>query len=337
MSMKVFVTGGAGYVGSHCVRHLREQGDEVLVYDNLTSGHRRAVGDAPLVAGDLGDPDLLDQTLADFRPDAVMHFAASLFPRESTQRPLKYYRNNVVNTVGLLEAMERHDVRRLVFSSTCAVYGKPPGTPVTESMPTRPISPYGRTKLVMEQAMADCAAAWGLVFAALRYFNAAGAAKDGSIGEDHRPEVHLIPLVIAAALGRREHVCIYGTDYDTPDGTCIRDYVHVEDLATAHRFALERLMDGASVTCNLGVGKGHSVREVVEAVRRVSGADFEVKEVERRAGDPPALFADASLARRELGWSPAHPDLQEIVADAWRWHSRHPDGFGDDGAWRKGR
>ena len=327
--MKVLVVGGAGYVGSHCVRHLIECGDDVLVYDNLSAGHGDAVAGCELIIADLADTEMLDRVMTKFRPDGVMHFAASLFPRESTEKPLKYYRNNVANTIGLLELMERHGIRRLVFSSTCAVYGNPPGAPVVETMPKAPISPYGRSKWMMEQVMADCAAAWGLGFAALRYFNASGAASDGSIGEDHNPEIHLIPLVIGAAMGARDGIEIYGTDYGTPDGSCVRDYIHVEDLATAHRLAFEKLTGGQALACNLGTGRGSSVREVIEAVKRVSGRDFAVRESERREGDPETLYADPSLAERELGWTPAYTDIDRIVATAWEWHSAHPEGFAE--------
>lgn len=327
MSNRVLAVGGAGYVGSHCVKHLAASGDDVFVYDNLSSGHREALNSMPLVVGDLTDTALLDETFRRFRPDAVMHFAASVSPSESMDNPLKYYRNNVVTTIALLETMKRHGVRRLVFSSSCAVYGEPSDFPVVESMPPAPVSPYGRTKLMMEQAMADCASAWGLGFVALRYFNAAGAAPDGSIGEDHDPEIHLIPVVIAAAMGQRKHVQIFGTDYPTADGSCVRDFVHVEDLASAHRLALERTSEGRGLYYNLGTGRGTSVREVIEAVQEVSGANVDVIESPRRAGDPPAVYADPSLAERELGWQAQATDICDIAASAWRWHTRHPNGY----------
>ena len=327
--MRIFVTGGAGYVGSHCVRHLLASGHAVTIYDNLVHGHRAAVPpEAVFIEGDLADAEGVRAALA-AGFDAVMHFAAYAYVGESVQEPLKYYRNNVGATVTLLEAMRETEVRRIVFSSSCATYGQPPDVPIVESMDQRPINPYGRTKLVAEWMLADCAASWGLGSCALRYFNACGAADDGSIGEDHDPETHLIPIVLEVALGQRAHVTIFGDDYETPDGTCIRDYIHVDDLASAHQLAIERLEKGQVRAYNVGTGSGYSVREVVEAARRVTGRPIAVAMGPRRAGDPPVLVADATRVRTELGWSPAVVGIEPIVASAWRWHEAHPNGFAD--------
>ena len=326
----VLVTGGAGYVGSHCVRALCEAGDRVVVLDNLTAGHRLAVDRrAELVVGDLADEGVLDRLFAERRFDAVMHFAAFADVNESVREPLRYFQNNIVNSVKLLDAMRRHEVRSLVFSSSCAVYGVPPSVPITEHAPKNPISPYGRTKLAMEWAMEDSAAAWGLGATALRYFNAAGAAQDGAIGEDHDPETHLIPLVLRVALGRAAEIKVFGDDYPTSDGTCVRDYVHVEDLASVHRLALDKQQPGRFSAYNVGTGTGASVKQVIDAAREVSGRSIPATAAPRRSGDPPALFADSSKVRRELGWSPAFVDVRSIIETAWRWHHAHPDGFAD--------
>lgn len=325
--MKVFVTGGAGYVGSHCARLLVESGHELLIYDNLSTGHRQAVGNARLVIGDLGEKDHLRTTMADFQPEAVMHFAASIEVGESVTNPLKFYRNNVINTVTLLEVTQQLGVKKLVFSSTCAVYGVPPSTPMTEDMPTNPFSPYGRTKRMMELIFADCAHAWDLGYAALRYFNASGASLDGSIGEDHDPESHLIPIVFQAATGRREHIQIFGTDYPTPDGTCIRDYIHVEDIAEAHHKALLALEPAKEIILNLGTGGGNSVREIIEVSKKVTGREIKIVEGPRREGDCPILYADPTLAKETLNWQAKITDLQDIIATAWEWHRSHPKGF----------
>jgi UDP-glucose-4-epimerase GalE len=327
--MRILVTGGAGYVGSHTVRLLCERGHDVVVLDNLVAGHRQAVHpDAKLVVGNLADADALGRLLRD-GAEAVMHFAAYLDVGESVRDPLKYYRNNVVNTIILLEAMQACGVGRLVFSSSCATYGEHQTMPLREDMPTRPINPYGRTKLAMEWALQDSAAAWGLAATALRYFNAAGAAAGGSIGEDHRPEPHLIPRVLAVALGQLDHIGIFGRDYPTPDGTCIRDYVHVEDLAEAHLLALERTEPGVFSHYNLGTGQGTSVRQVIDACRAVTGHAIPVVDQPRRSGDPPCLMADPTLARERLGWQPKHTDITSIVDSAWRWHSAHPSGYAE--------
>jgi len=329
--MKLFVTGGAGYVGSHCVRRLCDAGHEIVVFDNLSTGHRQAVDPrAAFTRGDLADGGLLHRALDGAGFDAVMHFAASLDVAESVRLPLKYYRNNAAGTVNLLEAVHAAGIRRLVFSSTCAVYGRPPRLPITEDLPTDPINPYGRTKLAMEWAMRDCADAWQLGACALRYFNAAGAAADGTLGEDHDPEPHLIPIVLQVAAGRRESVSVFGTDYPTPDGSAVRDYIHVEDLAEAHRLALESQEPGVFRCYNLGTGTGSSVQQVIEAARRATGAKIASVPAPRRPGDPPELYADPARIMAELGWQPRWTDLTGTIASAWKWHKDHPHGFTND-------
>ncbi len=331
--MKLFVAGGAGYVGSHTVRALVDAGHEVVVFDNLSAGHAAAVSPgARLVVGDLEDSVLLDDLFGQSRFDAVLHFAAFIEVGESVVSPLKFYHNNVGNSIRLLSAMERHGVKRMVFSSTCATYGTPEKMPISENTPQNPQSPYARVKLAVEWAMADSAAAWGLGCVALRYFNAAGAAPDATIGEDHDPETHLIPNVLKVALGQREHVMIFGTDYPTPDGTCVRDYVHVDDLAAAHLRAIETAKPGEFRAYNAGTGTGSSVREVVEAARAVTGHAIPVIESPRRPGDVPVLCADSRKIQKELGWSAKHTDLAGIVASAWAWHKSHPKGFEDRAA-----
>lgn len=326
--MRLFVTGGAGYVGSHCVRRLVAAGHQVTVYDNLSFGHRAAVHpQAAFVEGDLGDAEKLSDVLMTGNFDGVLHFAAFLNVGESVSQPLKYWRNNVANTINLLEAMERAAIKRMVFSSTCATYGVPDKLPLTEDLPKNPINPYGDTKLAVERMLANCAEAWGLGSMALRYFNASGAAEDGSIGEDHSPEIHLIPLILQVALGQRENIAIFGTDYPTPDGTCIRDYIHVDDLAEAHLLAVAAAEPGRHEAYNVGTGRGQSVRAVIEAARRVTGHPIPTVEKPRRPGDPPALFADASRVQKRLGWSPRHIEIDAVVRSAWAWHSRHPHGF----------
>lgn len=329
--MRFLVTGGAGYVGSHTVAWLRGAGHEALVYDNLSRGHRAAVGAAELIVGDLHETERLAALLAERRIECVLHFAAFALVGESVAEPALYYRNNVVGSLSLLEAMRAAGVSRIVFSSTTATYGDPQRVPITEDEPQRPINPYGFSKLAIERALADYAAAYGLAYAALRYFNAAGAAADGSIGEDHQPESHLIPLVLQVALGQRERLIVFGDDYATPDGTCIRDYVHVDDLADAHLRAVEQLRSGQGLCFNLGTGRGHSVREVVEACRRATGHSIPTEIGPRRPGDPPRLVASAEAARRALGWEPRYAELDAIVATAWRWHRQHPEGYGDRG------
>lgn len=326
--MKILVAGGAGYVGSHCVRRLVAAGHDVTVYDSLLAGHRQAVApEATFIRGDLGDAALLDGVIEGGRFDAAMHFAAMLNVGESVQVPLTYWHNNVVNTLNLLQALQVHGVRRFVFSSTCAVYGEPDTLPIIEDLPKRPISPYGCTKLAVEWMLEHCATAWGLGSVALRYFNAAGAAADGTLGEDHDPEIHLIPLVLQVALGQREHITVFGADYPTPDRTCIRDYVHVEDLATAHLAAVERCMPGLAEAFNLGTGSGHSVLEIISACRTVTGHAIPVVIADRRPGDPAVLYADASRIQERFGWVPHYRNVTEIIASAWNWHRAHPRGF----------
>ncbi len=327
--MNVLFTGGAGYVGSHAARLLKLAGHEPWIYDNLAYGHRAAVPQGRLIEGDLMDGARLAAAMRDHKIDAVMHFAAFCYVGESVTEPAKYYQNNVTGTLSLLDAMRAEGVKRIVFSSTCATYGEPDKVPITESEKQSPINPYGYTKLAIEFALADYARAYGWGYAALRYFNASGAAEDGSIGEDHDPETHLIPLVLAVALGQRDEVLVFGDDYPTSDGTCVRDYIHVDDLGRAHIAALERLKPGVELKLNLGTGAGASVAEVAEACRRVTGHKIPARVVDRRAGDPPALVADPSLARKTLDWTPKFVGIEPIVASAWQWHKAHPNGYDD--------
>lgn len=318
--MKILVTGGAGYIGSHVVKALGEKGHEVLTYDNLSTGHGWAVLYGGLVEADLADGEALNAVFEDFRPEAVMHFAASIEVGESVMDPLKYYLNNSCNTLRLLNAMRRNNVDKFIFSSTAAVYGTPDNVPITEDEPLNPINPYGQSKTVVEKALVDVSKAEGLGYVSLRYFNAAGADPEGRVGERHTPESHLIPIILQAARKERDSIKIFGTDYPTPDGTCIRDYIHVDDLANAHLLALEHLMaDGGSEVFNCGYGYGHSVREVVETVKKVTGVDFRVEEVERRAGDPPVLVADSSKMKQTLNWKPRFESLEYIVKTALQW------------------
>ena len=327
MSQSILVTGGAGYVGSHACKALAAAGYRPAVYDNLSRGHRAAVRWGPLVEGDLHDRATLMAALKSHRVDAVMHFAAFAYVGESVTDPDTYYRNNVAGTIALLGAMHEAGVRRIVFSSTCAVYGVPESLPIRETAPKAPLNPYGETKLAIEQALHWYGAAYGMRYAALRYFNAAGADPDGEIGENHDPETHLIPLVLRAALGSAPPVQIFGTDYPTPDGTAIRDYVHVADLADAHVRALRHLADGGdSIALNLGTGDGASVRAVIAAVERVAGRPVPQREAPRRPGDPPQLVADPAVARSVLGWQPRHSDLDTIVATALAWERRAASG-----------
>jgi UDP-glucose 4-epimerase len=327
--MNILVCGGAGYIGSNMTALLAAQGHQPVVFDNFSKGHRAAVRGLEVVEGDLADSELLVTTLRERRIEAVMHFAAYIEVGESVQDPLKYYRNNVSNTQNLLSALEAAGVQKFVFSSTAAVYGMPRRVPITEDMPKEPINPYGETKWDVERMCHYQAAAGKLHFAALRYFNACGAGSDGTCGEDHRPESHLIPLIIQAALGQRAEVKIYGTDYPTPDGTCIRDYIHIDDLCRAHLLALDQLDGCRELVYNLGNGQGYSVRQVIEMVMRVSGRDFKVVETARRPGDAPVLTSDATKARTELGWRPEKPGLEDMVATAWKWHRDHPNGYLD--------
>jgi UDP-glucose-4-epimerase GalE len=325
--MNMLVIGGAGYIGSHAARLLHRSGHGVWVYDNLTTGHRAAALPGRLIEGDLSERSKLVDVLRDKKIEAVMHFAASALVGESVVNPAKYYQNNVVGTCLLLEAMRAASVTKIVFSSTAATYGNPTRVPITEQEPQRPINPYGFTKLVIEHALRDYAAAYGWGYAVLRYFNASGASADGEIGEDHDPETHLIPLVLQVALGQRDSVTIFGADYPTEDGTCLRDYVHVDDLAAAHLAALERLPVGSGLEMNLGTGCGYTVRQVIEACRRVTGHAIPVQVGARRPGDPAELIADSSLAQRTLNWRPNYIDIDALVDSAWRWHRAHPRGY----------
>jgi UDP-glucose 4-epimerase len=327
--MKVLVCGGAGYIGSNMTAMLVREGHHPVVYDNLSKGHKAAIADKELVKGDLSDYDLLVKTLEKYKIEAVMHFAAFIEVGESVAEPLRYYKNNFCATHNLLNAMETAGVRKFIFSSTAAVYGIPEIFPITENSPTKPINSYGQSKLAVEEMCHHQSVTGKLNFAALRYFNACGAGNNGKIGEDHRPESHLIPLIIQAAMGKREAIKIYGTNYPTPDGTCIRDYIHIEDLCRAHLLALKQLNNKRELICNLGNEKGHSVREVIDAVKRVSGRDFKVSETDSRAGDPPVLTACAKKAKDELLWKVQKPDLQEIIETAWKWHSENPNGYPD--------
>lgn len=326
--MNILVVGGAGYIGSHMVRILARAGHKVVVLDNLSTGHASSVKSGELVIGEMQDRGLVEGLLKEHEIQAVMHFAAHALVGESVQNPAKYYQNNAVATLALLEAMRACDVKKLVFSSTCATYGTPEIVPISEKEKQKPVNPYGFTKLICEQAMQDYADAYGLGFAALRYFNAAGASPDGDIGEDHLPESHLIPIVLEVAMGKREHITIFGDDWPTPDKTCVRDYIHVDDLGAAHLLALEKIKEGEGIKVNLGTGNGFSVREVIECCREVTGK--EIKEVmgERRAGDPAELVADARLALEVLGWNPKYKELKPIVETAWNWHRQNPGGYG---------
>ena len=325
--MRVLLTGAAGYIGSHAAREFLARGHEVWVYDNLSTGHRSAVPPQCLIVGDLRDCDALERALVGRHIDTVVHFAAMTLVSESSSRHHLYYQNNVVGSLALMELMRRYGISRFVFSSTCAIYGTPSQVPITEDCVQSPINPYGCTKLAVERALRDYAVAYGWSVAILRYFNAAGASRDGSLGEDHDPETHLIPLVIQAALGRRPGIEIFGTDYRTPDGTCVRDYVHVEDLADAHVRALQRVTPGRPLICNLGTGRGYSVREVIATVEEVTGRWVPVREGERRPDDPPVLVASGQRARELLGWEPRYTDLQVIVRTALNWYRRHPQGY----------
>ena len=325
--MIILVTGGAGYIGSHTVRLLMREGHEVWVYDNLSTGHRQAVPANRLVVGELLDRQRVTTLLREKRVEAVVHFAASALVGESVVDPAKYYHNNVVATHALFSAMREADVSRIVFSSTTATYGTPGRVPIQEAEPQRPINPYGFSKLVIEQMLRDYALAYCWIYAALRYFNAAGASPDGDLGEDHQPESHLIPIVLQVALGQRDALTIFGDDYPTPDGTCIRDYVHVDDLATAHLAALERLDAAGHFELNLGTGKGASVREILEACRSITRHPIPAVIGPRRAGDPAELVADPQLAHQQLAWQPRYTQVESIIATAWTWHRTHPRGF----------
>jgi len=318
--MKIFITGGAGYIGSHAVKMLGMQGHELFVFDNLSTGHEWAVLYGNLIKGDLADTQLLQKTMKEVSPDAVIHFAASIEVEESVRRPMKYYRNNVSNTQNLVEAMQLAAVNNLLYSSSAAVYGIPTAVPVDEIAELKPINPYGTTKEVTERILRDVAAADDFHYIALRYFNVAGADAEGQLGQAYAKPTHLITRALKCAEGEAAKLTIYGTDYPTPDGTCIRDYIHIDDIARAHVKAIEHLMEtGRSDVMNCGYGRGFSVKEVVSMVKKVTGVNFPVEEADRRAGDPPALIADSTRLKERTGWAPLHDDLEFIIRSAWEW------------------
>lgn len=327
--MAILVLGGAGYIGSHAVDQLIEQGKQVVVVDNLLTGHRQAIHPAAtFYEGDIRDKAFLQSVFEKETIDGVIHFAASSLVGESVEKPLKYFNNNVYGIQVLLEVMKEHQVKHIVFSSTAATYGEPDHSPITEETPTNPKNPYGESKLIMEKMMRWCDEAYGMKYVALRYFNVAGAKSDASIGEDHDPETHLVPIILQAALGQRKEVAIFGEDYDTPDGTCVRDYVHVEDLIAAHLLALEYLQKGnESNVFNLGSNHGYSVKEMVEAARNVTKKEIPARVAPRRAGDPSTLVASSEKARKVLGWKPVYTDVEAIIETAWNWHVSHPNGY----------
>ena len=327
--MKILITGGAGYVGSACLRYVAEQGHKVMAYDNLVMGHRQAVGSHPLVEGDIADTELLTKTLKDFGADAVMHFAAATYVGESVEDPEYHYRNNVGGTLSLLNAMRAANVTRMLFSSTCATYGMTQSETMSEATPQDPFSPYARTKLAVEWMIRDFAHAYGMGFTLLRYFNASGGDADGQNGEDHRPENHLIPLVLEVPLGKRDKIMVFGDDYDTPDGTCIRDYVHTRDLASAHLLAIEATTEGTAEVYNIGTGNGQSVMEIIEACRKVTGHPIPLEITDRRPGDPPRLVAEPTKLKTQLGWEPQYTNIEDTIATAWAWHKAYPNGYGN--------
>ena len=329
--MNILVLGGAGYIGSHTVKELIKAGNSVVVADSLTTGHRKAVDSrAKYYEGDIRDGAFLDKVFTEEKIDVVMHFCAYSLVGESVTNPLKYYNNNIGGAITLLEKMQQHSIKKIVFSSTAATYGEPERVPIVETDATVPTNPYGETKLAMEKMFKWASEAYGIEYVSLRYFNACGADETASIGEDHGPETHLIPLILQVPLGKREFISIFGTDYATPDGTCIRDYIHVTDLAQAHILAADYLMHGGkSDIFNLGNGVGFSVKEVIETARKVTGHAIPAKESERRAGDPAQLIASSEKAKKILGWKPEHDSLEEIIASAWAWHKNNPDGFED--------
>lgn len=327
--MAVLVLGGAGYIGSHAVRQLIERNEEVIVIDNLQTGHKDAVHEqATFYEGDIRSAEFLQKVFKKEKIDAVLHFAANSLVGESVGKPLEYYDNNVYGTQRVLEAMAAHGIKHIVFSSTAATYGEPERVPITEDMTTHPTSPYGETKLAMEKMIGWVEGPHDIKHVALRYFNVAGAATSGEIGEDHDPETHLVPIILQTALGQREHITIFGDDYDTPDGTCIRDYVHVEDLIAAHLLALDYLREGnTSNVFNLGSSHGFSVKEMIDAARQVTGHAIPTEIGQRRAGDPSTLIASSAKAKEVLGWEPQRPEISQIIADAWNWHKHHPAGY----------
>ncbi len=326
--MAILVCGGAGYIGSHMVAALLEKGEEVVILDNLQKGHRDAVLGGKLYEGDLRDRTILDKVFTENKIDAVIDFAADSLVGESVVEPLKYFENNVGGTLSLLHAMKDHNVKNIVFSSTAATYGEPESIPIVEDDKTFPTNPYGESKLAVEKVLKWCDNAYGIKYTALRYFNAAGAHPNGKIGEDHSPESHLIPLILETALGKREKIMMFGDDYNTEDGTCVRDYIHVMDLASAHLLAVDRLRKGGeSRIYNLGNGKGFSVREVIEVARKVTGKEIKAEVAPRRAGDPAVLIASSAKAMEELGWKPEFNSLETIIETAWNWHVNHPSGY----------
>ena len=326
--MAILVCGGAGYIGSHMVAELLEKGEEVVVLDNFQKGHHDSLMGGKLYSGDLRDDVILNKVFTENNIDAVIDFAADSLVGESVTEPLKYFENNIGSTINLLKAMRDHKVKYIVFSSTAATYGEPDNIPILEEDKTFPTNPYGESKLAVEKILKWCDNAYGIKYTALRYFNAAGAHVSGKIGEDHRPESHLIPIILQVALGQREKIMVFGEDYDTADGTCVRDYVHVSDLASAHLLAVKRLRRGEdSVICNLGNGKGFSVKEVIDVTRKVTGKEIKAEMAPRRAGDPAVLIASSEKAKEILGWEPKCDSLETIVATAWEWHKGHPEGY----------
>lgn len=318
----LLVTGGAGYIGSHTVKHLRKAGERIVVFDSLVYGHRQALppDGVTLVEGDMSDGALVDRVFAEHKPEAVLHFAAFCYVGESVEQPLKYYRNNVAAPLTVVEAMQRHDCRKFIFSSTCATYGDPVKVPMDESHPQNPVNPYGASKLMLERVLRDCERAWGLRSVFLRYFNASGCDPEGEIGEDHHPETHLIPRILMAIAGEIDAITVFGTDYPTPDGTCIRDYIHVCDLARAHALALDYLRQGGSTTAvNLGTGRGFSVKEIISTAESVTGKAVPVQYGERRAGDPAELICNPAKAKEVLGWEAEFKDPRSHIEGAWKW------------------
>ncbi len=328
--MNVLVAGGAGYIGSHTVKRLKAAGHAVVVYDDLSRGHKQSVdiNQVPLIRADLNDRPVLAKALADYKVDAVMHFAAFAYVGESVEKPLMYYHNNVATTVSVLETMKAAGVNRFVFSSTCATYGDPDHVPITEDEKKKPVSPYGRSKLMVEEVLADAHGGWPeFKYSALRYFNASGCAMDGTLGEDHDPETHLIPVVLQHLLGVRPGLTVFGTDYPTKDGTNVRDYIHVDDLADAHILAMNKLDAVSPIICNLGTGTGFSVREIIATAEKVAGKKASITYGPRRAGDAIALYADPSKAKAVLGWEAKHKDPESIIRSAWNWFKDHPNGY----------
>jgi UDP-glucose 4-epimerase len=326
--MAILVCGGAGYIGSHMVAELLEKGEEVVILDNFQKGHQDSLVGGKLYCGDLRDTEILNKIFTENTIDAVIDFAADSLVGESVTEPLKYFDNNIGSTINLLKAMRDNSVKYIVFSSTAATYGEPDNIPILEEDKTFPTNPYGESKLAVEKILKWCDNAYGIKYTALRYFNAAGAHVSGNIGEDHRPESHLIPLILQVALGQREKIMVFGDDYNTEDGTCVRDYIHVTDLANAHLLSVERLRKGGdSIICNLGNGKGFSVKEVIDVTRKVTGREIKAEIAPRREGDPAVLIASSDKAREILGWEPKHASLETIIETAWKWHQGHPEGY----------